>query len=166
MSMSHYYTDTDTLPLLLHVIESPVRGYVNTVDTITWILCTLLFLIHVPLVHGYTNSQTIVISYIVIIVTWMLDTQLYHVYTSLSHMHVLFLYSCHMDHRSYYMSYYCMYIHVFLLHDCFPLLDTWAVDMRCVELSATWISATEATFKIPHLLYIVSHYLVSWYQQS
>ena len=24
-------------------------------------------------------------------------------------------------------------IPVFLLYDCFPLLDTWAVDMRCVE---------------------------------
>ena len=27
-----------------------------------------------------------------------------------------------MDHRSYCMSYCCMYIHVFSLHDCFPLL--------------------------------------------
>ena len=101
----------------------------------------------------------------------MLGTQLYHIYTSLLHMRVLFLCSCHMDHHSYCMSYCCMYIPVFLLHDCFPLLiclllDTWAVDMRCVKLSATWISATGATSRIPHLLYIVSRYLVSWYQQS
>ena len=94
-------------------------GHVTTLDTVTRILCTLLFLIHVPLVHGYTNSQNTVNSYIVIIVTWMLGTQLYHVYTSLLHMHILFLYSCHMDHRSYCISYCCMYIPVFLLYDCF-----------------------------------------------
>jgi len=42
-----------------------------------------------------------------------------------------------------------MYIYVFPLHDCFSLLilifsllDTSVVDMRCVELSATWIQAT------------------------
>jgi len=40
-------------------------------------------------------------------------------------------------------------IPVFLLYDCFPLLillflllDMSAIDMRCVELSATWIEAT------------------------
>ena len=94
------FTDTDTLTRLLHVIESLLHGYVATLDTVKRILCTLLFLIHVPLVHRYTNSQNTVILYIVIIVTWMLGTHLYHVYTSLLHMHVLFLYSCHMDHRS------------------------------------------------------------------
>ena len=83
---------------------------------------------------------------------------------SLVYMHWLILYSCYTDHRSY-----CMYIHVSLLHDCFPLLifpllDTSAVDMRCLELNATWISATGATSRIPYLLYIVSHYLISWYQ--
>ena len=35
----------------------------------------------------------------------------------------------------------------------FPLLDMTAVDMRCVELSATWIQATGATSRIPHLLF-------------
>ena len=106
--VSHRYWYTDTI--ISHVIESLLHRYVTKLDTVIQILCTLLFLIHVPLVHGYTNSRTTVISYIVIIVTWILGTQLYHVYTSLLHMHSLFLYSCHMDHRSY-----CMYIHVFLL---------------------------------------------------
>jgi len=48
----------------------------------------------------------------------------------------------------------------------FPLLDMWAVDIRCVKLSATWIQATGATSKIPHLLFPVFRYLVSCYQQS
>ena len=113
----------------------------------------LLLHIYVPLVHGYTHSRNTAFYIIVIIVTWMLGTQLCHVYTSLFRMYILFLYSCHMDH-----CLYCMYIQVFLLHDCFPLLifpllDTWAADMRCVELSATWIQATGATSRIPHLLF-------------
>ena len=107
----------------------------------------LFFLIHVPPIYSYTNSLDNVITYIGIIVTWMLDTQLYHVYTSLLHiftapiyMHVLFLYSCHIDHRSYCMYYCCMYLPVFPLHKYVPLLilistllDTWVVDMRCVD---------------------------------
>ena len=131
-------------------------------------------------IHGIPSFHIIVIidtwmlgtfHIIVIIDTWILGTQLYHVYTSLLHLHVWFLYSCYMDHRSYCMSYYCMYIHVFLLNDCFPLLmflllDIWAVDMRCVELSATWIQATGATSKIQHLLIPASRYLVICYQQS
>jgi len=65
------------------------------------------------------------------------------------------LYSCGMDHCP-----------VFPLHDCFPLLDMWAVDMRCVELGAMWVHATGATSKILHLLFPVSYYLVICYQQS
>jgi len=48
----------------------------------------------------------------------------------------------------------------------FPLLDMSAVDMRCVELSATWIQATGATSRIPHLLFPISRYIVLCYQQS
>jgi len=62
------------------------------------------------------------------------------------YMRWLFMYSGHMDHHSYYMIYCCMYIHASPLHDYFPLrilifllLNMWAVDMQCVELSATWI---------------------------
>ena len=69
----------------------------------------------------------------------------YHCYMySLVYMDLLFLYSCHVDHFSYYMDYCYMYITIFPLHDCiplliliFPLLDMSAVDMWCVELSAT-----------------------------
>jgi len=88
------------------------------------------------------------------------------------YMHWL-LYSCRVYHRSYYMDYCYMYILAIPLHDCFPLLilifsllDMSAIDTRCVELSVTWISVTGTTSRIPHLLYIVSRYLVSWYQQS
>ena len=56
------------------------------------------------------------------------------------YMHLLFLYSYHMDHGSYYMYYCCMYIPVLPLHDRFSLLiliflllELWAIDMRCVE---------------------------------
>ena len=87
-------------------------------------------------------------------------------------MHYL-LYSCRVYHRSYYMDYCYMYIPVIPLHDCFPLLiliflllDMWLIDTRCVRISATWIQATGAISRIPHLLYIVSRSLVSWYQQS
>jgi len=37
----------------------------------------------------------------------------------------------------------------------FPLLNTWAVDIRCVELGAMWIKATGATSWISHLLFLV-----------
>ena len=59
MNIYHYYTNTVTM--------------------------TLLFFVHVPLMHGYIISQDTVISYICIIATWMLCTQLYHVHTSLLH---------------------------------------------------------------------------------
>ena len=45
----------------------------------------------------------------------------------------LSLYSRYIEHRSCHMAYYYMSIHVFPLHDYFPLLDMWAIDMRCVE---------------------------------
>jgi len=91
------------------------------------------------------------------------------------YMYWLFLYSCHMDHYSYYMYYCCMYIHLFPLHNCFPLLiliflllDMWAVDMWCVKLRATWIQATWATSRIPHLhlLFFIFCYLIFSYQQN
>jgi len=131
--------------------------------------------------HWYTDTlfhwmQSFHIFYI--IVTWVLCTQLYHVRTSLLpilpvYMHWLFLYSCRVDHHSYYMDYCYMYIPIFLLHDyfpllilIFPLLDMRVVDMRCMELSATWTKITEATSRISHLLFLVSCYLVPCYQQS
>jgi len=56
-----------------------------------WYMYTILhepqlFLIHVLPIYRYTNSLDTVISYIGIIITWMLGTQLYHVHTSLLHM--------------------------------------------------------------------------------
>ena len=85
---------------------------VITCTSDTDMLHGLLLHIYVPLVHGYTNSRNITFHVIVIIVTWMLDTQLSHAHTSLTarvYMHVWFLYSCHVDPRSYYMYYCSMY---------------------------------------------------------
>ena len=92
--------------------------------------------------HGLPHA----ILLIVIIVTWILDI-------SLLHMHVWFLYSCHMDPRSYYM--YC-HVTVFMLYECFllliwlfPILDMRAIDMQYVE--------------IPHLLFPFPVILFSLY---
>jgi len=104
-----------------------------------------------PLTYECTISLNDVISYICIIVTQIVCTRLYHLHTSQLHRSLvymcwLFLYSCCMDHCSYYMDYWYMDIPVFPLYDCFPLLiliflllNMWAVDIWCVELSATWI---------------------------
>ena len=86
-----------------------------------WYTGTLLHWI--PL-HGYS-----VHSYFMFLHHSYIDSPVY--------MHWLSMYSCRMDHG---LNYCYMYIPVFPLHDCilililiFPLLDTWAVDMRCVE---------------------------------
>ena len=112
------------------------------------------------------------------------------------YVHWLSMYSCYMDHGLYSCSWiflYSRYSEYCLCHmdycymsspSCipvtwlfpvmiliFPLLDMWVVDMRCVELSATWIQATGATSRIPHLLFPVilfrtinrAHVLVSCY---
>jgi len=126
----------------------------------TPIHCTPSFHILVSSLHGCSVHRYIMFTH--------------HCYRySPVYMHVLFLYSCHMVHRLYYMYSCCMYIPIFLLRDCFPLLilifpllDMWAVDMRCVKLSATWIQDTGVTSRIPHLLFPVSRYLVICYQQS
>ena len=87
--------------------------------------------IYVPLVHGDTNSQITTVHIIIIIITWMLGTQLSHDHTSLLRMlttrvylHVLSLSYYHMTHRL------LFHVTVFLLYACFswllllcPLLD-------------------------------------------
>ena len=78
--------------LLSHVHISPLH--------ILWHV-TLLCRIHIPPIYRCTTSRNTVIPYIVIIVTWILGI-------SLLHMHVWFIYSCHMDSRSYYMYYFSM----------------------------------------------------------
>jgi len=72
------------------------------------------------------------------------------------------IYYFYIDHFSYYMDYCYMYITVFPLHDCFPLLilifpllDMSVVDMWCVELSATWIQVMGPTSRISHLLFLI-----------
>ena len=133
------------------------------------------YLLHIPLIHRYTISLDTVISYICNIITWIFRTQLYHVRTSLLYVftgivHLLFLYSCHVDRLSYYMDYCYIYITLFPLHDCFPLLilifsllDMWVVDMECVKLSVMWVQAMGVTSRISHFLFSVSRYLVSCY---
>jgi len=82
--------------------------------------------IYLPLVHGHTHARTTAFHISVIIVTWMLDTLLSHVHTSLLHMlttrvymHVLFLSSCHRDHRTsdmYYCSMLSLYSSYMIVH--------------------------------------------------
>jgi len=119
---------------------------------------------------------------------WYTDTPIHWIPSSSLpgcsvHSYILFVYHCYMYLLDFYiLSYGSPFIlHVLLLHvySCipvtyyfplliliFPLLDTWAIDMRCVELSATWIQATGATSRIPHLLFPVSRYLDSCYEHS
>jgi len=122
------------------------------------------FLIHVPRIYRYTNSLDTVISYIGIIVTWMLDTQLYHVHISLLHIFT----GIHALIVSIFLSYGSPYIlHVLLLHvsSCIPV--TWLFPVIDIDiLIIRYMSCWYAMCRIPHLLYIVSRYLVSWYQQS
>jgi len=125
--------------------------------------------------HGYS-----VHSYFMFLHHYYIDTPVV--------MHWSSMYSCYMDHGLHYCSWiflYSLYIEHYLctMNYCymrnpscilvtwlfpvliliFSLLDMSVVDTQCVKLSATWISATGATSRIPHLLYIVSRYLVSWY---
>ena len=157
MHLYHHYTDTVVHWTWYYIIQWSLLLHVLVIHR-------LLLHIYVPLVHGYPIHR---IPHFILLLSSLRGCSVHsYVYTSLLHMHVLFLYSCLMEHRSY-----CMQIHVFLLHDCFtllilifPLLDMWAVDMWCVKLSATWIQATWATSRISHILFPVFHYLISCYQ--
>ena len=115
--------------------------------TITEILHGLLLHIYVPLVHEYNNAQTTAFHIIVIIITWILGI-------SMLHMHAWFLYSCHMDHRSYCMSYSC-------------ILVTWLFPVTVIDIPVTgYMSSWYAMCGIPHLLFPVSRYRDLCYQQS
>jgi len=108
-------------------------------------------LLHVLVIHRYVT------------LIWYTNTWIFTGIRAL----IIYIYSCSM-----------YFLHVIMLHDCFLLLllifslliflllDMSVVDTRCMKLSATLSTATGATSRIPHLLYIVSHYLISWYQQS
>ena len=76
-------------------------------------------------------------------------------------LHGSWIYSCCIDHGLYDCY---MHRHVFSLHDyflllilIFPLLDTWAVDMRCVE-SHIYCS------RFPLLCFVLSTELMSCYR--
>ena len=128
------YWDTDTPTLLLHVTV-----------TVTRIPCILL------VGHRYTSLLDTVISYIDIIVTWMLDTLLSRVHTSLLHMlttrvymHVLFLSYCHMTHRAYYTDYCFM-----LPYPCYMIVSGYWYGYSLTGLESCWY----AIYGIPHLLF-------------
>jgi len=136
-----------------------------------WCMYTILhvpqlFLIHVPPIYRYTNSLDTVISYIGIIIIWILGTQLYHVHTSLLHMftapvymHVLCLYSCHMDHRSYY-KYYCAMLS---LYSCYMIIARyWTCELLICDV---W-NSTSICFPFPVILFLAinkAHVLLSCY---
>ena len=89
--------------------------------------------------HWYTDRPMHGLPHFILLLTIMsclhiTVTHVCHVYISLLHMHVWFLYSCHMDPCSYYMySYSMLFLYACFMIAWFPLLDTWAVDMQCVE---------------------------------
>jgi len=141
------YWETDTPTLLLHVMV-----------TITRIPCTLL------VGHGYTSSLDTIISYIDIIVTWMLKTLFSHVHTSLWHMlttqvymHVLFLSSCYMTHRAYYTDYCSM-----LPYQCYMIIfGYWYGYSRYWTCYWTWelliCDMWNSTSIVPVSRYIVAY---------
>ena len=130
-------------------------------------------LLHVTLTIAITCISDTQICYMDYCYTNMLHgyTNMLHGYTDMIHRYTdIHWYTC-ID----YIYVFLYFLPVIPLHDCFPLLllifslliisllDMSVVDTRCVELSATGISATGATSRIPHLLYIVSRYLVLCY---
>ena len=168
MSLYHHYTDTVVHSTWYYMLHWPLLLQVLVIHRyVTRIIATLICytdtricymdtLIHWILLHGYS------VRYYSMFIPRYID--------SLVYMHWLFLL-----HGSLYILHDLLFmdIPVFSLHDYFlllilicPLMDMWAVDMWCVELSATWIQATRATSKIPHLLFPISRYLILCYQQS
>jgi len=113
-----------------------------------------------------------------------------HHFTKYSH--VIYYHHRYMDSRHITVTHACMvslflfYVSPFILHalllhaySCIPV--TWlfpvtSIDILVIDILVTgheccWYtmcgtSATGATCKISHLLYIVSRYLVSWYQHN
>ena len=128
----------------------------NTVTSCTYITVTKILLYDTLI--SFSSLTYTQINYLTgyrhfryfIIVIWILCTQLYHVHTSLLYrftcIHVLIV-SIFLLHGSLFLLR-CLLLHGY---SCIPvtwltnidmiflLLDMWAVDMRCVELSATWI---------------------------
>jgi len=110
--------------------------------TVMWMhyYMTLLFHVNVLLIHGYTISLDIMISYICIIATWILYThiscytQLYHVLTQLLHgstgIHVLIV-SVFLLHGSLFI------LHELLLHEysCIPV--TWLFSVIDIDIPVT-----------------------------
>ena len=154
------HRDFVRLNVSIHILGVPWHRYTITQHTV--ISCTCITVTHcytwhhyfsfmshwytdtlfhwIPSFHIFVSSLhgCSVHSYIMFIHHYNIDLLVY--------MRCLFLYSYCMDHCSYYMDYYYMYILVFPLHECFlllililMLLDLSVVDMRCVELGATWI---------------------------
>ena len=90
---------------------------------------TLLFRIHVPLIHRYIIFLNTVISYICIIATLKLCTQLYHAHTSLLYrftsIHVLII-SVFMLHGS-----------LYILHGYSCILITWLFFITDIDILVT-----------------------------
>ena len=135
MHWYHPYTDTvSSLDMILHYTLTTV-----ITCTLTEILPGLLLHIYVPLVHGYTNARTTAFQIIVIIVTGSLGM-------SQLHMHVWFLYSCHMDPRAYYM-YYCSMLSPY---SCYMIISRSDIDIPVTGHMSCWY----AMCGIPHLLFL------------
>ena len=105
----HCYSDTDTHDIIIAcswITDICIRYYTYH--------NSFLFMSH-PYIDTsiqYTLSFHILVSSLYGCSVHSYTMFTHHCYfTTPVYMHVLFLYSCHMDHRSYCMSYCCMYIH-------------------------------------------------------
>jgi len=111
--------------------------------------------------HGHTIPLDTIISYICITATQILSTQLFYILMTLLHR-----FTC----------IYALIVSVFLLHgySCMPV--TWLFFITDIDMIECWYAmwgtkchvnlSLGVTFRISYLLFSVSRYLISWYQQS
>jgi len=134
-----------------------------TRNTVTWISCHTGHCYLMYMYHCYTDTITHDTIYVFFTLHWYMNTPFHyilsvHIFVSSlprysMHNYFMFLLHCYIDSSvyMYWLSMYsccidhCLYdcymdIHVFPLHDYFPLLILkftllyrWVVDMRCVE---------------------------------
>jgi len=167
---------------LFHIFISLLHRFtgIHALIVSVFLLHGSLFILHELLLDGYSH---IPVTWL-FLVTWILCTQLFHVLIPLLHrftgIHALIV-SIFMLHGSLFI------LHELLLHgySCIPVtwlfLITWLFPVTDIDIPVTehvshWYAmcgtkchmdpSHGATSRIPHLLFFVSRYLSSCYQQS
>jgi len=154
--MNHWYMNTILhVPhyLLIHVPSI----YIDTPVQWTPSFHPLVSSLHGCLVHSYIMFTHHYYIYLPVYMHWLDYFYILVIWITVHSTCIIgaciFLYSRYMIISRYWYWYSHSWTRVLL-------------NMRCVKLSATWIQATGATSRIPHLLFLVSHYLVIYYRQS